>query len=62
MSRNGAALMHNVATMRKSPGPQPKAKLRNVQIGSPMGLIPMDIWGPLPETSAGNSYVPVVCD
>ena len=49
-------------TMRKSPAPKPKAKLCNVQIGSPMELIAIDILGPLPETTAGNSYVLVVDD
>ena len=49
-------------TMRKSPAPKPKAKLCNVRIGSPMELIAMDILGPLPETTAGNSYVLVVGD
>ena len=42
--------------MQKSLAPRPKAKLCNVTVGSPaMELVAMNIFGPLPETFAGNS-------
>ena len=51
-----------VCAMRKSPTPRTKAKLCSISVGSPLELVAMDILGPLPETTAGNSYILVVGD
>ena len=47
---------------RKTPAPKPRAPLHSVKVGHPMQVMAMDILGPLPESTGGNSYVLVVAD
>ena len=47
---------------RKTPSPKPKASLVSVSASAPLELVAMDILGPLPESTAGNSYILVVGD
>jgi len=51
-----------VCAQRKNPTPKPTAKLCPVTVNAPMELVAMDILGPLPESSAGNSYILVMGD
>ena len=47
---------------RKMPTPKPKAALVSVSVSAPLELVAMDILGPLPESTSGNSYILVVGD
>ena len=47
---------------RKLPSPKPKAPLVPVSASAPLELVAMDILGPLPQSTAGNSYILVVGD
>ena len=47
---------------RKSPAPKNKAPLKNIRVGYPMQLVAVDILGPLPESTGGNSYLLVAGD
>ena len=47
---------------RKMPTPKPKAALVPVSVSAPLELVAMDILGPLPESTSGNSYILVVGD
>ena len=47
---------------RKPPSPNPKAPLVPVSTSAPLELVAMDILGPLPQGTAGNSYILVVGD
>jgi transposase InsO family protein len=54
----------NCATcaVRKSPPAKPRAPLEPIVTGYPMQLVAMDIVGPFPESTRGNSYILVVAD
>ena len=47
---------------RKPGGPKRKGPLQPVIVGYPLQLVAVDILGPLPETSGGNSYILVAED
>jgi hypothetical protein len=47
---------------RKDPIPNNRAKLKSVQTGYPMELVAVDILGPLPESTGGNTYILVAMD
>ncbi len=47
---------------RKMTTPKYKAPLKNVQVGSPMQVVAVDILGPLPKSSNGNQYILVAGD
>lgn len=47
---------------RKTPTPHPRGNLHLVITGSPMQLVAVDILGPFPCTSTGNSYLLVAMD
>ena len=47
---------------RKTQSPKPKASLVSVSASAPLELVAMDILGPLPQSTAGNSYILVVGD
>lgn len=51
-----------VCATHKSPPQQNRAPLRTVSSGFPMQVVAVDILGPLPESTAGNSYILVVGD
>ena len=46
----------------KTPPKKPRAALHSIQSGYPLQIVATDILGPLPESSAGNSYLLVVGD
>ena len=46
-----------VCAQQKNPTQKPTAKLCPLTVNAPMELVAMDILGPLPESSAGNSYI-----
>ncbi len=47
---------------RKSPSQRNRAPLKTVASGFPMQVVAVDILGPLPESTARNSYILVVGD
>jgi len=47
---------------RKPGGSKRKGHLQPVIVGHPLQLVAVDIFGPLPETSGGNSYILVAED
>ena len=47
---------------RKTPAPRRRAPLGTIRAGYPMQIIAVDILGPLPESTNGNSYILVVGD
>jgi len=47
---------------RKMTTPKYRAPLKNVQVGSPMQVVAVDILGPLPKSSNGNQYILVAGD
>ena len=47
---------------QKMPTPKRKAPLQNMQVGSPMQVVAVDILGPLPKSSTGNQYILVAGD
>ena len=47
---------------RKTPAPKARAPLKPIVTSYPLQLVAMDIMGPLPESTAGNSYILVVAD
>ncbi len=47
---------------RKSPFQRNRAPLKTVASGFPMQVVAVDILGPLPESTAGNSYTLIVSD
>ena len=47
---------------RKSGGPTRRGPLQPIAMGYPLQLVAVDILGPLPQTSAGNSYILVAKD
>lgn len=49
-------------TTRKSPHRKQKAPLKRIRSGYPMQLVAVDIMGPLPTSSHGNTYVLVAGD
>ena len=48
--------------VRKSPTPKARAPLTSIVTGSPLQLVAVDIVGPFPETTVGNSYILVAAD
>ena len=52
----------SVCASRKTPVPKNRAPLQSVSVGAPLQMVAMDILGPLPESTQGNSYVLVVAD
>lgn len=57
MSRIGV-----VVALRVHPERKPRAPLTSIKAGYPLQIVAMDIVGPFPESSAGNSYILVVAD
>ena len=51
-----------VCAARKTPTPKARAPLTSIVTGYPLQLVAMDIVGPFPESTAGNSYVLVAAD
>ena len=47
---------------KKCPSRAPHAPLKVVNVGSPMERVAIDVTGPLPVSSSGNSYILVVMD
>ena len=48
---------------RKTPAPKNiKASLQSIAVGSPMQMVAVDIFGPLPQTKSGNKCVLVAGD
>ena len=47
---------------RKTPAPKRRAPLHNIAVGAPMQLVAVDILGPFPTSSSGNSYILTVGD
>ena len=52
----------SACTTRKSPPQRSRAPLQTVASGFPMQVVAVDILGPLPESTAGNSYILVAGD
>ena len=52
----------NICARRKNPIPRARAQLETIEAGYPLQMVAMDILGPLPESSSGNSYILVVSD
>ena len=60
-------LITNITTITnitniKTPAPRRRAPLGTIKAGYPMQIIAVDILGPLPESTNGNSYILVVGD
>ena len=47
----------SACTTRESPPQRSRAPLQTVASGFPMQVVAADILGPLPESTAGNSYI-----
>ena len=48
-----------VCASRKNPTQAARAPLTSIEVGNPMQLVAVDILGPLLESEAANSYIPV---
>lgn len=51
-----------LAPRKKNPVPQPKAKIQNILVGTPVEMWAMNFVGPLPMSDGGNRYILVMAD
>ena len=52
----------STCSVRKAPAHTPRAPLRSIKAGYPLQIVAMDIMGPFPESTAGNSFILVISD